>query len=153
MQEREGVRVGQRVRDLDGTSLGRVTRLFAWGFAARKGLWLFRSDFVVRYDEIRGVRDGEILVARSRRDLFDLAAGGIPPSWRIATPPEFPAAATPPEARLLLHDLARGAIATGAAPRPAPALEPSPSAAPATEDDEREYVRTRGQSVPAQPPR
>jgi hypothetical protein len=153
MQEREGVRVGQRVRDLDGTSLGRVTHLFDWAFAARRGLWLFRSDYVLRYDEVRGVRDGEILVDRSSRDLFDLAAGGIPPSWRVATPPEFPTAATPPEARLLLRDLARRAIATDAAPRPAPAIEPPPADAPPTEDEEREYVRTRGQSVPAQPPR
>lgn len=149
------MRVGRRVRDLDGTPLGQVTRLYDSGFAVGKGLWLFRKDYVLRYDEVRGLRDGELLVARSRRDLFDLAAGDVPPSWRIAAPPDFPAIATPPEASLLVHDVARGAIATGGAPAPVSARRPEPerAGAPSTGDEEREYVRTRGQSFPAHPPR
>src|SRR5215208_7704386 len=100
MRERNGVRMGQRVRDLDGTSLGRVVRLFDWGFEARRGLpILFRRDFILRYDEVRGVRDGALLVSRSRRDLLELAAGQVPASWRIPAPHEFPTAATPSEAR------------------------------------------------------
>jgi hypothetical protein len=114
MAERNGVRVGQQVRDLDGRSLGRVTRLFPDGFATRKGLpFLIREDFVLRYDEVRGVRDGALVVARSSSDLLDLSAGYIPPSWRVPVPPGFPKAATPPEARFLREDLARGAIDTG----------------------------------------
>jgi len=112
MHERNGVRIGQRVRDLDGNDLGRVTRLYEQGFAARKGFpILFRKDIVARYDEVRGVRDGEIVLARSARDLQDLAAGEVPPSWRIPAPPGFPTVATPDEARGMFHHLARGAIA------------------------------------------
>ena len=96
MTERNGVRVGGRVSDLDGTDLGRVTRLWDWGFEVAKGLpWLFRRQSVVRYSEVRGVRDGTLVVARSARDLLDLAEGGLPTSWRIAAPQGYPTAATP----------------------------------------------------------
>lgn len=102
-QERNGVRLGQRVRDVDGRSLGRVDALYESGFSVVKGLpLLFRSDFVARYDEVREVRDGEIVLARSRRDLQSLARGEIPPSWRLQAPPDGPAAATPAEARGLV---------------------------------------------------
>jgi hypothetical protein len=148
MQERNGVRLGQRVRDLDGKPLGRVYAVYEQGFAVRRGLpFLVRSDYVVRYDEVRGVRDGELVVARSSRDLFDLAGGEVPPSWRVPTPPEFPPAATPHEAQLLLADLARGAVGEGVASKPA-----APSA-PLEPEEEREYVRTGGQSLPAPPAR
>jgi hypothetical protein len=150
MKERNGVRLGQGVRDLDGTPLGRVSALYEWGFAVRKGLPFFiRSDYVVRYDEVRGVRDGGLVVARSKRDLFDLAAGGIPPSWRIPAPPEYPRAATPSEARDVFRALARGAVAgAGAAAPPEGA-----AAAPLSAEEEREFVRTRGESLPAPPAR
>jgi hypothetical protein len=121
MQDRNGVRLGQPVRDLDGRSLGRVTRLFEQGFATRKGLpVLFRRDYVVRYDEIRGVRDGELVIARSSRDLFDLNAGEMAFSWRVPVPPDFPSAATPSEAGFLREDLARGAVAGSGPPPPPP---------------------------------
>jgi hypothetical protein len=150
MRERNGVRIGQRVRDLDGTPLGRVYALYDWGFAVRKGLpFLIRSDYVVRYDEVRGVREGELVVARSKRDVFDLAAGGIPPAWRIPAPPEFPTAATPSEARLLREDLARGAVTGSSVAAPEAAALPAPLSA----EEEREYVRTRGESLPLPPRR
>ena len=132
MHERNGVRIGQRVRDLDGNDLGRVTRLYEQGFAAMKGFpILFRKDIVARYDEVRGVRNGEIVLARSARDLEDLAAGEVPPSWRVPVPPDFPPIATPPEARLLFEELARRGPAIGAPDRPVagrsePAPEPEP---------------------------
>jgi hypothetical protein len=152
MQERNGVRKGQRVRDLDGKPLGRVTVLYEWGFAVHRGLpFLVRSDYLVRYDEVRGVRDGALVVARSSRDLFDLAAGDIPPSWRVPAPPEFPSAATPSEARFLREDLARRAL--GAQGAPAAASAPDASPAPLDAEEEREYVRSRGQSLPAPPAR
>jgi hypothetical protein len=149
MRERNGVRLGQKVRDLDGKPLGKVTALYDWGFSVVKGLpFLVRSDHVVRYDEVRAVRDGELVVARSSRDLFELAAGDIPSSWRIPVPPDYPAAATPPEARLLRADLARGAISTDTAPSGRPAAQSTPI----TAAEEREYARTRGQAVPAAAP-
>lgn len=143
MRERNGVRLGQRVRDLDGTSLGRVVALYGWGFAVRRGLpILFHRDFVLRYDEIRGVRDGALVAARSAADLLDLAAGGVPPSWRIPAPPEFPTAATPSEARSVREDLARGRVGGSGGP-----AEPLPPAAPVDEDELREYADTRGESI------
>ncbi len=148
-----GVRIGQRVRDLDRKDLGRVTRVYPWGFAVRKGLpLLFRQDFVVRHDEVRGERDGALVVARSDADLLELAAGGMPRAWQVPAPPGFPYAATPAEARQLFQELA--------APRPAPLPEPPPFSAfaadagsepPLDAEEERAYAGSRGQSLPAQP--
>lgn len=99
MTERNGVRVGQRVRDLDGNALGRVEELYDSGFSVGKGLpFLFRSELVARWDEIREVRADGIVLARSSRDLLDLAAGRIPPAWRVDGTEERPVAATPAEA-------------------------------------------------------
>jgi hypothetical protein len=81
------VRLGQRVVDLDGTSLGRVVTLYADGFETRRGLpILWHHEFVVLYDEVRGVRDGVLVIARSSQDLFDLAAGVLPQSWQPVPP-------------------------------------------------------------------
>ncbi len=142
MKERNGVRLGQRVRDADGKVLGRVTRLYEWGFEVSRGFpVLFRRDEVVRYDEVRGVRDRALVVARSDRDLLDLAAGGVPRSWRIAAPPGYPAVATPSEARLVLEDIASGAAFS----RPT-FDEPLVQAPPLTPDEERAYAQLRGQT-------
>jgi hypothetical protein len=147
-RERNGVRIGQPVRDLDDTSMGSVKRLFSWGFESRRGLpILFGRQFVVRYDELRGVRDGALVVSRSSRDLLDLAAGDVPPSWRITAPPEFPTVATPSEARFVLEDVARGRI-----PGPGVAAPEVPPAevAPVTDAEVRTFVDERGQRLAAQ---
>jgi hypothetical protein len=100
MKERDGVRSGMQVESVNGEKLGRVVRLYDWGFAVQKGFpILFRRDRVLRYDEVRGVRDGVLVVARGENDLLELAAGEIPRSWRVPTPHGFPSAATPSEAR------------------------------------------------------
>lgn len=152
MKERNGVRIGQRVRDLDGNDLGKVTALHDWAFRVSKGLSLFRRDVVARYDEVRGEREGALVLARSPRDLDELARGGLPPAWRIPAPPEFPAAATPAEARLVFESLA----ARAAAPSGDGAAVPQPRAdVTRPREDEREYVRSRGQAdarAPAAPP-
>jgi hypothetical protein len=153
MRERNGIRLGQRVRDLDGNELGKVTGLHDWAFRVSKGFSLFRRDVVARYDEVRGERDGALVLARSARDLDVLAAGGIPPAWRIPAPPEFPAAATPAEARLVFESLAARAApprGDGAAPVPQPAADVT-----IRREDERAYVESRGQAgagAPAAPP-
>lgn len=153
MRERNGVKRGQRVRDLDGTPLGRVTALYDWGFKISKGFpILFRKDFVARYDEVRGVRDGDLVIARSRRDLFDLAWGELPPSWRVPAPPGFPAAATPGEAQGVLAEIARGAVSPEVT-EPLPGADvtgaPHPPGAPAARE-RREPARVRPE--PAAPP-
>ncbi len=142
-QERNGVRLGQRVRDLDGKELGRVTALYAWGFEVAKGVQMFRRNQVILYDELRGTRDGALVVSRSARALFQLAAGQLPAIWRIAVPPDFPAAATPMEARGVFEELASAAGAPGGAP-PAEPREVAPE--PVREDSER-----RAETFPAPP--
>src|SRR5512138_2872735 len=147
MKELNGVRLGQQVRDADGKDLGKVTRLYAWGFGVTKGFpVLFRRDLVVRYDEVRGARDGALVVARSDRDLLDLAAGGIPRSWRVPAPPGYPYAATPAEARLLLEDIASGAAFSRAADDE-PLVATAPQAPPLTREEERRYAQGRGQAA------
>jgi hypothetical protein len=152
MKERNGVRIGQAVRDLDGKELGRVTALHDWAFSVSKGHLLFRRDTVARYDEIRGVRDGALVLARSARDLDELAAGRIPPSWRIATPPGFPASATPSEARFVFDHLAARALPPRAVAAPVP--PPPEGGASIAPEDERSYAQGRGQAdvqAPQQP--
>ena len=146
ISERNGVRVGLRVRDVDGKDLGKVTRLHEWGFDIEKGFpILFRRDIVARYDEVRGI-DGNVLVlARSASTLDVLARGGIPRSWRVPAPPGLPAAATPPEARAFFT-----ALAASRPQAPPPREEPPPGpeeASEAASEAERETYRTRGQSV------
>jgi hypothetical protein len=117
VRERPDIRVGQPVRDLDGSSLGRVARLYDEAFLVVKGPpILFRTDQVIRYDEIRGERDGALVVARSPRSLFQLAAGQVPEIWQVAAPRGFPSAATPDEARGLFEELAAARRARRAAP-------------------------------------
>jgi hypothetical protein len=148
MKERNGVQLGQRVRDLDGNDLGRVTALHDWGFHVAKGFLLFRRDVGARYDEVRGVRDGALVLARSARDLAELAAGGLPASWRIPAPPGYPSAATPAEAKFVFEDLAARAMPTEPASAPAPH---PPAGTPATAEEES-YARSRGQSAAEIPP-
>jgi hypothetical protein len=152
MRERNGVKIGQRVRDVDGKDLGRVRELHDWGFEVAKGFMLFRRDTVARYDEVRGERDGALVLARSDRDLFELAAGGIPASWRVAAPPGFPVAATPSEARFLFEDIAAGVLTSGGARGRAAPASRTGDAPPVTEGEERRYVGTRGQGTAAEPP-
>lgn len=83
IRERNGVRIGQRVRDVDGKPLGRVDALYDSAFSVVKGLpLLFRRDLVAGYDEVLDRRGGEIVLARSSRDLLSLARGEVPPSRR-----------------------------------------------------------------------
>lgn len=143
--ERNGVRVGQRVRDLDGNDVGRVTRLYQDGFDVSKGFpILFRKDVVARYDEVRGIQGGVVVLARSRGDLQDLAAGHVPRAWRIPGPPEYPTTATPAEAGPVLQDLAAGAIVA----RDAEAGGPVAPRAPEDPGEARERPRGDATSAP-----
>ena len=164
LEERNGVRVGQPVRDVDGKNLGRVARLFDWGFEVARGFpILFRSSWVVRYDEARGVRDGALVVARSDQDLYTLAEGNVPASWRVPAPAGYPTMATPSEGRDVIE-----AVAASRAPRgPAPALPPEGTAAHAASrgiplgagagdpglsaDEEHAYRDSRGQTLEEAP--
>ena len=169
MKERNGVRVGMRVRSLDGEELGHVARLYDGGFAVQKGFpILFRRDHVLRYDEVRGERDGALVVARGDQDLLELAAGEIPSSWRVPTPHGFPSAATPSEAHAVHASVASWPISSvrpGTAPA-TPPEPPEPATAPSealqaraatassgqelTADEEGRYVETRARAAPGE---
>ncbi len=145
MTERNGVRIGQRVRDVEGRRLGRVKALYDEGFAISRGFpVLFRRDWVARYDEVRGVREGALVLARSDRDLFQLAEGEVPDAWRIPTPPHYPELATPSEALGVFEVIAGGAISTEPGGWPAGRAQ-APASPPRDEVDEQERgPRSRG---------
>jgi hypothetical protein len=149
MREAHGVRKGQRVRTVDGDDLGRVTNLYELGFAVLKGFpILFGQTFVLRYEEVRGERDGALVVARSARDLLDLSNGEIPPSWRVPVPPGLPTAATPAEARQIFSAVASRPL-VGVRPGDAPAT-PAQPAGPATADSQAVQARAAtGEEVTA----
>jgi hypothetical protein len=103
MNEHRGVKLGQRVRDMEGNDLGRVSNLYAWGFAVVKGFpLLFRDDRVLRYEEVRESRDDALVVSRGPNDIFTLAAGELPASWKVEAKPGMPEAATPSEVARVL---------------------------------------------------
>lgn len=143
----ETVREGMRVRDLDGKALGRVTRIDPWGIEYTKG-HLYRVDGAASFSEVREVRDGEVILARSARALFDLAAGRIPETWRASEPPPLvgaeegvvPGTATPaplplgPKDEFPLEVMPYG--------REFPHLSP---------EDERRYIEAQGQRPPGEP--
>lgn len=166
MKERNGVRVGQRVRDLDGRAVGRVKELYDWGFGVEKGFpILFRKDHVFRYDEVRGTRDGELVVARTEKDLLDLSSGRLPESWRIPAPDGFPRAATPAEARGVFAEVASARLplpperSEAAGVDEGPPRGPAPSESliwerPAEElgaEEQRRHAERRGQGAEARP--
>jgi len=98
MRSNRGVTVGQHVRDVEGNDLGRVRSLYATGFASARGFpWLFRQDFVLRYEDVRGEKDGVLVVSRAPGDVYALAAGELPASWKVEAAPGMPSAATPTE--------------------------------------------------------
>jgi hypothetical protein len=159
MKERNGVRVGQRVRYVDGKVVGRVVELFDAGFAVQRGFpILFRKDFVFRYDEVRGTRDGGLVVARTEKDLFQLARGELPASWRIPAPSGFPTAAAPAEARGVFAEVASARL-----PAPAQTTDTLPPPGPAPAEsliwerpagesgtaEERRYAQQRGEAPAA----
>jgi nucleoid-associated protein YgaU len=151
-RQRNGVRIGQTVRDVDGKVLGKVTDLYAASFSVARGFMMFRSDHVLAYDEVRGERDGALVVARSDSQLQELAAGELPSTWTIPVPPDFPAAATPGEARGVFGQLAReraqeAAVAATPVEAPAPARE----ARPVGQGEVATYVARRGETPPVEP--
>lgn len=86
------VQVGMEVVDADGRRLGRVTRCDPLGFEVVRGFWSPR-EWVVGYAEVLEVRGNQVRIARSDRDLLDLAAGRLPHGRRREEPLAPPASA------------------------------------------------------------
>jgi hypothetical protein len=121
------------VRDAAGNRLGKVRRVYAWGFEVSRRFWS-PYQWVLRHDEVSRVTDdGVVEVARSPQDLVELAQGGLPASWRRYTPPSrgTPIAGPPLEAS-----------ATERLVSSPPRAEAGGEVEP---DDVRESVRTRRQ--------
>ena len=128
----EHLSVGMAVRDAGGQRLGKVARIYPWGFEVVRGFWS-PYQWVFRHGEVTRIADGTVEVARRRDDLMRLAAGELPESWR-GKPLPF------------------GARSVPAAPAEARGAEKVLAAGPAdatrlSADEERRAVLTRGQSV------
>lgn len=96
MDDGRGVRSGLMVRDAAGNPLGKVRRVYPWGFEVGKGFWS-PYQWVFRNEEVLRVASDVVEVARSPDDLQRLAAGGLPSSWRRGTPDSEDLPATPQE--------------------------------------------------------
>jgi hypothetical protein len=75
------VRVGMAVRDASGKKLGKVSRVYPWGFEAVRRFWS-PYQWVFRYGEVNRIDGDTVEVARGQDDLLLLAGGGLPESWR-----------------------------------------------------------------------
>jgi hypothetical protein len=113
------IRVGMTVRDAAGGRLGKVRRVYPWGFEVVRGFWS-PYQWVFRHSEVVRVGDDSVDVARGPDDLQRLAAGGLPEGWGGGAPPfgERPIPSAPAEARG-----SRVAMLAAAAPPPSPGEE------------------------------
>ncbi|WP_437578003.1 YsnF/AvaK domain-containing protein [Sorangium sp. So ce887] len=68
MVKQQEITRGMVVRSSDGEKLGKVTRLDVDTFEIEKGFF-FPTEYAVHYDEVAGIRDGEILLTHARDQL------------------------------------------------------------------------------------
>jgi hypothetical protein len=124
------------VRDASGKRLGKVHRVYPWGFEVVRGFWS-PYQWVFRHDEVIRLDGGTVEVARRQDDLQRLAAGELPETWRRQPLPfgraDVPSA--PAEAHA-----AEAALHSGLQ-----SVAPSP-------EEERRSVETRGQAGAATSP-
>jgi uncharacterized protein (TIGR02271 family) len=73
MFERSQVKEGMVVRSQDGEKLGRVFAVTEDAFHIEKGLF-FPKDYLVRFSEVAGVRDGELVLSHGRDSLRALSS-------------------------------------------------------------------------------
>jgi hypothetical protein len=73
MFERTQVKEGMVVRSQDGEKLGRVSAVGEDAFHIEKGLF-FPKDYLVRFSEVAGVRDGELVLSHGRASLRALSS-------------------------------------------------------------------------------
>lgn len=86
---RDDMREGMFVRTADGEKLGTVIRLGEDTFTVEKGLFLPR-DFVLRYEDITEVREGEVRLRMTREDVVpDAVAREGARREVVAMPGEF----------------------------------------------------------------
>jgi hypothetical protein len=71
MYQRDDIKEGMTVRSADGHKLGKVYAVGDLEFQIEKGLF-FPKDYAVRYEEIRELRHGDIILAHGRESLRSL---------------------------------------------------------------------------------
>ncbi|QRK13360.1 YsnF/AvaK domain-containing protein [Archangium violaceum] len=71
MIQRSQLKEGMTVRSSDGEKLGKVFALGDEAFHIEKGIF-FPKDYLVRYEEISDIRDGEIILTHGREGLLRL---------------------------------------------------------------------------------
>ncbi|WP_437589046.1 YsnF/AvaK domain-containing protein [Sorangium sp. So ce1000] len=62
------IKQGMLVRSSDGEKLGNVVRIDESRFEIEKGFF-FPKEYAVRYDEVSGIRDGEVILMHGRDQL------------------------------------------------------------------------------------
>ncbi|WP_080681946.1 YsnF/AvaK domain-containing protein [Sorangium cellulosum] len=91
MAKQQEITRGMVVRSSDGEKLGKVTRLDVDAFEIEKGFF-FPKEYAVRYDEVLGIRDGDVILTHARdqlagaRDQGRGADGAIAASDEIRVP-------------------------------------------------------------------
>ena len=68
MTDRNRVHEGMVVRSSDGKKLGRVLACEEASFVVEKGFF-FTTDYIARYDDVKGIARDEIQLARAQREL------------------------------------------------------------------------------------
>ncbi|WP_434047700.1 MULTISPECIES: YsnF/AvaK domain-containing protein [Sorangium] len=68
MVTQQDIKQGMVVRSADGEKLGKVTRIEPATFEIEKGLF-FTEEYLVGYDEVADIRNGEILLTHGREHL------------------------------------------------------------------------------------
>ncbi|HLL85528.1 MAG TPA: hypothetical protein VK420_22845 [Longimicrobium sp.] len=76
MAQRSDIRPGMVVRSQDGEALGRVFAVDETRFEIEKGVFA-PEDYAIDFQDVREIRDGEIILAHGRADLHraDLLSG------------------------------------------------------------------------------
>ncbi|WNG34477.1 DUF2382 domain-containing protein [Archangium minus] len=82
MFQRSQLKEGMTVRSFDGEKLGKVFALGDDAFHIEKGIF-FPKDYLVRYEEISDIRDGEIILTHGREGLLRLSDQD---TYRTASP-------------------------------------------------------------------
>ena len=97
METRDDVREGMVVRDVEGRRVGRVRAVGERHFELEPSL-LSRDEFLVDYEDVRAVREGEVLLVRaSHPERVEDDDGGALPPRRHANQDAEPVNASPPD--------------------------------------------------------
>ncbi len=84
-----GINAGMIVRSIDGEKLGKVVACKADEFVIEKGFF-FPKDYLVRYQDVADVRDGEVMLRGSSAELRQAGEGWTEGATASKTTPAAP---------------------------------------------------------------